>query len=186
MLVAWVRIPVGSYTDDLKNGTCVLSSLVLNVNGGVQVRVHVRCWHWLVTSARSSRVTHGAALEQKWAAETTRDTPKEVQSVYNWTEPIAPAPALPQTNKTPHVSEYSRDCSSPVTSRRESETSCRPKKSDWPTVLGRGQSRCWQNVLGVNKRHKRQRGSVQSIFFATSYWVFSRIKRSVKSGLIRG
>jgi len=36
---------------DLSNDTCVLSSLVLNVNGGMQGKVNARCCHRLVTSA---------------------------------------------------------------------------------------------------------------------------------------
>jgi len=32
----WVRFPAGLYTEDLKNGTCGLSSLVLSVIGRVQ------------------------------------------------------------------------------------------------------------------------------------------------------
>jgi len=50
-LAGWIRYPVG-HTEDLKNGTFDLSSLVLRVDMWVcKVTVHTRWRHWLDTSA---------------------------------------------------------------------------------------------------------------------------------------
>ena len=56
-LVGWARAPkaeFGSrsgYTEDLKNGTCALFSLVLGVDGVCMRTVHAPCCQWLATTA---------------------------------------------------------------------------------------------------------------------------------------
>ena len=47
--IRWVQLPAG-HSEDLKNSTCDLSSLVLSNNGWVQRMVHVWCWEVIVIS----------------------------------------------------------------------------------------------------------------------------------------
>jgi len=91
-LVTCVRFPLGSYTDDLKDGICGLSSLVLSGDGRVQgssspAVLPLTCYQ-CSANREISRVTHGA-MNWRLALQTTPDTSErsiESEHKRNWIE----------------------------------------------------------------------------------------------------